>query len=265
MIRCTKLWARKTGSRIIPELAPIVNPAPEHVLTRIGAASNLAAMDPENLRSILLSFPVLLLAFSVHEFMHAYVALRQGDDTAYMLGRVTLDPRAHIDPIGSILFPLIGAMTGAPIIGWAKPTPTNPRKYRKYVLGDVLVSLAGVVGNFLLVLLFAVLFLLAALADRGAGGNEMLQIAEELFARGVLINFFLIVFNLIPVPPLDGSHVLYHLLPANLGAAYRQLSRFGFVILYLLVFTGALNRLFALVYPAARWFLLPGLRVAGMA
>src|ERR1700756_4087126 len=110
-------------------------------------------MEQSQIESIILSLPVLLLAFSVHEFMHAWVALKQGDDTAYMLGRVTLDPRVHIDPIGSILFPLIGAMTGAPVIGWAKPTPTNPRKYRRYKRGDVLVSLAGVFGNFLLVLM----------------------------------------------------------------------------------------------------------------
>lgn len=222
-------------------------------------------MDPERLRSVLLAFPVLLLAFSVHEFMHAYVALKQGDDTAYMLGRVTLDPRAHIDPIGSILFPLIGAFTGAPIIGWAKPTPTNPRKYRKYVLGDVLVSLAGVVGNFLLVLLFVLLHVLALVIYRATGGSEVLETADQLFRIGVVTNFFLIVFNLIPVPPLDGSHVLYHLLPANLGAAYRELSRYGFVLLYLLIFTGALDRLFLLVWPAAQWFLDTGTRVAGMA
>ncbi|HSU12461.1 site-2 protease family protein [Longimicrobium sp.] len=213
---------------------------------------------------VLLSLPVLLLAFSVHEFMHAYVALKQGDDTAYMLGRVTLDPRAHIDPIGSILFPLIGAISGAPLIGWAKPTPTTPRKYRKYVRGDVLVSLAGVAGNFLLILLFALLHVVAALVFRATGGNEVLVTADKLFVIGVELNFFLILFNLIPVPPLDGSHVLYHLLPANLGSAYRQLSSFGFIILYALIFTGALNRLFLVARPLGDLFLVPGDLVAGM-
>src|SRR3954469_24143583 len=111
-------------------------------------------MDPERIRAFVLALPVLLLAFSVHEFMHAWVALKQGDDTAYMLGRVTLDPRSHIDPIGSILFPAIAAFSpGMPIIGWAKPTPTNPRKYRKYKRGDILVSLAGVCGNLVLALM----------------------------------------------------------------------------------------------------------------
>src|SRR6185436_6791884 len=138
-------------------------------------------MDPDTIERIVLSFPVLLLAFSVHEFMHAYVALKQGDDTAYMLGRVTLDPRAHIDPIGSILFPLIGAISGAPLIGWAKPTPTTPRKYRKYVQGDILVSLAGVFGNLLLVVLFAILYALAGFIYRAGGGNDILATAGQLF------------------------------------------------------------------------------------
>jgi Zn-dependent protease len=176
-------------------------------------------MTQDRIEYILLSLPVLLLAFSVHEFMHAYVALKQGDDTAYMLGRVTLDPRAHIDLIGSIIFPLFGAISGAPVIGWAKPTPTNPRKYRRYKRGDVLVSLAGVFGNFLLVLLFALLHVVAGLAWRATGGSDVLQTADKLFRIGVDLNFFLIIFNLLPVPPLDGSHVLYHLLPANLGSA----------------------------------------------
>jgi len=214
-------------------------------------------MDPQRLQYVLLSLPVLLLAFSVHEFMHAYVALKQGDDTAYMLGRVTLDPRAHIDPIGSILFPLIGAISGAPLIGWAKPTPTTPRKYRKYVRGDILVSLAGIAGNFLLILLFALLHLAASFALR-ASASEVLATADKLFVIGVQLNFLLIIFNLIPVPPLDGSRVLYHLLPANLGTAYRQLGSFGFIILYALIFTGALNKLFAVTWPIGALFLLPG-------
>jgi Zn-dependent protease len=227
-------------------------------LTSFGAASNLAGMDPQRLQYVLLSLPVLLLAFSVHEFMHAYVALKQGDDTAYMLGRVTLDPRSHIDPIGSILFPLIGAISGAPVIGWARPTPTNPRKYRKYKQGDVLVSLAGVFGNFLLVLLFALLHVIAALIWRATGGSDVLQTADKLFRIGVDLNFFLIIFNLLPVPPLDGSHVLYHLLPANLGRAYRQLSPYGFVILYALVFTGVLSVMYDRLAPLSDIFLLPG-------
>lgn len=216
-------------------------------------------MDPDKIEAIVLSFPVLLLAFSVHEFMHAWVALKQGDDTAYMLGRVTLDPRAHIDPIGSILFPLVGAITGAPIIGWARPTPTNPRKYRNYKRGDILVSLAGVVGNLGLALLFALLHLGAALLARGMGGwSPFLHTANQLFEIGVWLNVMLIFFNLLPVPPLDGSHVLYHLLPANLAHAYRQLFPYGMFILYALLFTGALGPMWNLAGTVHDLLLIPG-------
>ena len=215
-------------------------------------------MDPNRIRGFVLALPVLLLAFSVHEFMHAWVALKQGDDTAYMLGRVTLDPRAHIDPIGSILFPAIAALTGAPIIGWARPTPTNPRKYRRYKRGDILVSLAGVFGNLLLAIMFALLHLLLRLMTHGPPPPGVLTTADQLFGVGVFLNVMLIFFNLLPVPPLDGSHVLYHLLPASLGQAYRQLQGYGFLVLYALMFTGALGVIAIPVEVITRWLLLPG-------
>jgi Zn-dependent protease len=216
-------------------------------------------MDPENLEYVLLSFPVLLLAFCVHEFMHAWVALKQGDDTAYMLGRVTLDPRAHIDPIGSILFPLVGALTGAPIIGWAKPTPTNPRKYRNYKRGDILVSIAGVCGNLGLAVLFALLYALTLfVGTRMQAAPDILVTALSLFEIGVQLNIMLIFFNLLPVPPLDGSHVLYHLLPVNLAHAYRQLFPYGMFILYGLLFMRALMPMWWLANRVADAFLVLG-------
>ena len=198
-------------------------------------------MNPDTVERIVLSFPVLLLAFCVHEFMHAWVALKQGDDTAYMLGRVTLDPRSHIDPVGSILFPLVGGLTGAPIIGWAKPTPTNPRKYRNYKRGDILVSMAGVVGNLGLAVMFALLHAVVIAIARRTGLTPFLATADRLFGIGVELNVMLIFFNLLPVPPLDGSHVLYHLLPGNLAHAYRQLFPYGMFIVYALLFAGALK------------------------
>ncbi len=220
---------------------------------------NLRGMNisPEEIRNFVLSLPVLLLAFSVHEFMHAWVALKQGDDTALKAGRVTLDPRSHIDPIGSILFPMIGAFSGAPIIGWARPTPTDPRKYRKYKQGDILVSLAGVVGNLGLAVMFALLDVGARAALHAAPGNGFLHTADDLFVIGVLLNVFLIFFNLLPVPPLDGSHVLYHLLPANLAHAYRQLYPFGFVILYMLLLLHVLDRVQIPAFAVARFLLWP--------
>jgi len=219
-------------------------------------------MNPERIETLVLSFPVLLLAFCVHEFMHAWVALKQGDDTAYMLGRVTLDPRAHIDPIGSILFPVVGALTGAPLIGWARPTPTNPRKYRNYKRGDILVSIAGVVGNLGLAVLFALLHAGALLIARGTGPTPFLATADQLFVIGVFLNIMLIFFNLLPVPPLDGSHVLYHLLPVNLAHAYRQLFPYGMFVLYALLFLGALTPMWVLAGRVARAFLSLGYLVS---
>ncbi|MFL5381391.1 MAG: site-2 protease family protein [Longimicrobiaceae bacterium] len=219
-------------------------------------------MNPDRIELLVLSFPVLLLAFCVHEFMHAWVALKQGDDTAYMLGRVTLDPRAHIDPIGSILFPLIGGLTGAPIIGWARPTPTNPRKYRNYKRGDILVSIAGVVGNLGLAVLFTLLFVAVVAVGRFTGPAPFLETASQLFVMGVWLNVMLIFFNLLPVPPLDGSHVLYHLLPTSLAHAYRQLFPYGIFILYLLLFMKVLNPLWELALVITRAFLSLGSLVA---
>jgi Zn-dependent protease len=214
-------------------------------------------ISPEVIRNFVLSLPVLLLAFSVHEFMHAWVALRQGDDTAFKLGRVTLDPRSHIDPVGSLLFPAIGALSGAPIIGWARPTPTDPRKYRNYKRDDILVSLAGVVGNLGLAVVFAILHVLAVAVARNVGVNGFLATADDLFIIGVQLNIVLIFFNLLPVPPLDGSRVLYHLLPANLAHAYRQLFPYGFVVLYMLLLLGVLNVIYRPALFVIHLFLLP--------
>jgi Zn-dependent protease len=212
----------------------------------------------ENLQYVLLAFPIMLLSLSAHEFAHAWVALKQGDDTAYMLGRVTLNPAAHIDPIGTILFPLIGMLTGAPLLGWAKPVPTNPRKYREYVRGDVLVSLAGVIANAILAVCFGVLAaVLLAVQARMAAPVPVLETATQMMVVGVFANAGLIVFNLLPIPPLDGSHVFYHMLPANLGASYRQLYPYGFIILWGLVLTGALDFLVPAIRALAGLFLLP--------
>lgn len=219
-------------------------------------------MDPQKLELILLGFPVLLLAFCVHEFMHAWVALRQGDDTAYLQGRVTLDPRSHIDPVGSILFPLVAGLTGMPIIGWAKPTPTDPRKYRNYRRGDILVSGAGVVGNLGLAVLFALLFAVAMLVAGRSGMTPLLRTVAMFFIYGVQINVMLILFNLLPVPPLDGSHIVYHFLPVNLARAYRQLFPYGIFILYILLFVGALRPMWELSEAVTEAFLRAGLTVA---
>lgn len=201
-----------------------------------------------DLTAVLLALPVLLLSLTAHEWGHAWVALKQGDDTAYMLGRVTMNPAAHVDPIGTLLFPAIAIGSGMPLLGWAKPVPTNPRKYRHYKRGDVLVSLAGVAMNALLALGFALVLWIIAISTRNmAAVPEPVQILFQMCRFGVLGNVGLIVFNLLPIPPLDGSHVFYHLLPPNLGAEYRRLYPYGFLILWALVLTGVLRFLFPLI------------------
>jgi Zn-dependent protease len=213
-----------------------------------------------NLEAVLLALPVLLLSLTAHEWGHAWVALKQGDDTAYMLGRVTMNPAAHVDPVGTLLFPAIAIGSGAPLLGWAKPVPVNPRKYRNYVRGDILVSIAGVCMNAILAVAFALLLWIMAAATRNmASTPEMVRIAAQMFIYGVIGNVGLIVFNLLPIPPLDGSHVFYHLLPARWGAEYRKLYPYGFLILWGLVLTGVLRVLVPFIFIPARLLLGPAL------
>jgi len=209
----------------------------------------------DKINDLLLYLPVLLLSFTVHEFGHAWVAWKQGDDTAYRQGRVTLDPRSHIDPVGSILFPALAAMTGAPVLGWARPVPVTRSKFRDYKRGDILVSLAGVAMNGVLILAFTVMMaiLFAALGSSPAAGS-IGYIALDFAFRGILVNASLIVFNLLPVPPLDGSKVLYHFLPAAAAEAYRGLDRYGFLILWGLVLTNALTFMSPLLYGITMFF-----------
>jgi Zn-dependent protease len=174
-----------------------------------------------------------MLAVVVHEYAHGYAALRQGDDTAYMLGRVSMNPLRHIDPLGSILVPLLLWVSKAGfLLGWARPVPVNPRNYRNYRRGELIVSLAGIAANLLLALVFTSALVLLILLGRAVpGAGPTLELAARMAEYGILINLVLAFFNLIPIPPLDGSHVLYHLLPPRLGARYRELGRYGMLIL----------------------------------
>lgn len=199
---------------------------------------------------LLLFLPILIASVVLHEYAHARVAAWQGDPTPEREGRLTLNPFPHLDFLGSFLVPvLLWLMPTRFLIGWAKPVRVNPSNYRHYRRGDILVSLAGVATNFLLAALFVpVLALLAPLA----GGAEGMAVAAGPLAAeggvpwealllaaaqlGLWLNLLLGVFNLLPLPPLDGSHVVYHLLPGGLGDAYRSLGRFGMPILFALVF-----------------------------
>jgi Zn-dependent protease len=182
---------------------------------------------------------MLVFALTAHEYAHAVTALRQGDDTAYLLGRVTLNPVPHIDPWMSLLLPtlLYFGTQGAFTFGGAKPVPVNPRKYRKYVRGDILVSAAGVATNFMLAFGFAFLYVVLGLLSQAVpGAAAVLETAQRMMIHGIWINLILCFFNLIPIPPLDGSHLLYHALPPRAGSWYRGLQRFGYLPLFVLLF-----------------------------
>jgi len=218
---------------------------------------NFEAFD---FQAVLLALPILLLSLTAHEWGHAWVALKQGDDTAYMLGRVTMNPAAHVDYVGTLLFPAIAIGMGAPLLGWAKPVPTNPRKYRNYVRGDILVSIAGVCMNAILAVGFAIVLWIIAIATRGMESPPQLaQTATQMFFYGVYGNIGLIVFNLLPIPPLDGSHVFYHLLPPKFGAEYRRLYPYGFLILWGLVLSGVLAVLLPFIFIPTRLLIGPAL------
>ncbi|HEX8671217.1 MAG TPA: site-2 protease family protein [Longimicrobium sp.] len=210
------------------------------------------------LNTLLLYLPVLCLAFTVHEFGHAWVALKQGDDTAARLGRVTLDPRSHIDPIGSLLFPALATLSGGlPLLGWAKPVPVDVRKLRNYRTGDILVSLAGVFMNFVLVVLFTVALAVFFAVQRGspAADGTVANTVSQFIVGGIMVNLGLIVFNILPIPPLDGSKVLYHYLPAGARESYRQLDQYGFLILWGLLLTGMLDFLSPVVWGLTGFFM----------
>lgn len=206
-----------------------------------------------NLELLLLTLPVLIFSIVVHEVAHGWVALKQGDQTALMLGRITFNPIPHIDPVGSLLVPFLLAMSGSPaLLGWAKPVPTNPRNYRNCRKGDILVSLAGVASNFVLAWIFAFLLVGVMWLQRGMPAQADWWVPmERMFEYGVLINLVLMVFNLIPIPPLDGSHVFYYLLPPELGARYRSLGMYGIFIVFGLLFLGGFRFILPIVYGMA--------------
>ena len=187
------------------------------------------------METLLITLPVLIFSIVLHEVAHGWMAKRQGDNTALMLGRLTLNPIPHIDPVGSILIPAMLALTGSGMmLGWAKPVPVNPRNFKNYKRGDILVSLAGVAVNFVLAFLFAIIWAVAEYGARLSPGLYDLWFAmEQMATYGVYINFTLMIFNLIPIPPLDGSHVFAYLLPTRLAVPYRQIG-FGGIILLLL-------------------------------
>jgi Zn-dependent protease len=197
---------------------------------------------PQSLDLFSIAVPILivLLSLTVHEAAHAWTADRLGDPTARLLGRTSLNPIVHIDPIGTIVLPLIAAVSNLPIIGWAKPVPVNINRLRRHRQDFMLVAAAGPASNIALAAIAAILFRMTPAAS--LGDSPYLGLQDVLYQVGA-INIFLAVFNLIPVPPLDGGNVLAGLLPAEGAAMLDRIRPFGFIVLYALMFTGILSEL----------------------
>jgi Zn-dependent protease len=222
--------------------------------------AHLARPRLQTLQTILLVAPVLLFSVIAHEIAHGLAALRQGDRTALEAGRLSWNPARHIDLYFTILLPLI-MLTGSLlaggrgiVLGGAKPVPVDPRNYRHVRRGDIIVSLAGVATNFLIAVACAVLIVLAGLLGRTAPVlEETLGILQAMFVIGIQINAVLIAFNLLPIPPLDGSHVAKYLMPRPLAIRYVQFGRYGILVLVLLLSFGE-RILEAWLHPALLFF-----------
>ena len=200
---------------------------------------------------------VLLLAISAHEAAHAWMSYKFGDDTARLLGRITLNPVAHTDPIGTLLIPIVmfifghvgGPMASIPLIGWGKPTPVNPLRWRNKDVANVMVSIAGILANIIIATIGFVI--LKVLLKTGIGYQlpDSLQEPIGLFLSYLLImNVSLAIFNLLPFPPLDGSKVLDTFLPASMRPLMQILEQYGYIILMVLIWAGFFNAIITPVF-----------------
>ena len=208
-------------------------------------------MNLDTILTIALQLIAIFMAIVLHEVAHGYMALRLGDPTARTLGRLTLNPLAHIDPIGTILVPLVSIILSGMAFGWAKPVPINPRYFRNPFRGMLFVALAGPGTNIALALGATVigrLFLTMVprtfnIANPSFGGNLVIAFFTFL-AYLVIFNLFFAVLNMIPIPPLDGSRVLTYFLPTEGRRIMLSLERYGFLIVIALLYTGLLSGLF---------------------
>jgi len=193
---------------------------------------------------VFIAFIVLLFSLTVHETAHAWTASRLGDPTARLLGRVSLNPIVHADLVGTVLFPLIAIVTNFPLIGWAKPVPVSVKNLRRGRRDYVLVAAAGPASNLLLAVLASIALDLITVSPMRLGEPNVSAPLASLFTQAIRLNVLLAVFNMLPIPPLDGGNVLSGLLPRSIGATYDALMRpYGFILLYALLLTSGFEYL----------------------
>lgn len=193
---------------------------------------------------VFIAFIVLLFSLTVHETAHAWTASRLGDSTARLLGRVSLNPIVHADLVGTVLFPLIAIVTNFPLIGWAKPVPVSVKNLRRGRRDYVLVAAAGPVSNLILAVLASIALDLITVSPMRLGEPNISAPLASLLTQAIRLNVLLAVFNMLPIPPLDGGNVLSGLLPRSIGASYDALMRpYGFILLYALLLTSGFEYL----------------------
>lgn len=226
-------------------------------------------MTSELIPQLLIYMIVLLFAISAHEAAHAWMSNRFGDDTARLLGRITLNPTAHIDPIGTLLIPMVGFILGniggpasrIPLIGWGKPTPVNPLRWRNKDLANVMVSAAGIMANlFIAICAFTIIKVLLMTGGFAAIPESIREPVTLLLEYFLIMNISLAVFNLLPFPPLDGSKILETFLPESMRPMLAFMEQFGFIILMILIYIGFFNAIMRPVMYVVEYLLFLGIR-----
>ena len=192
---------------------------------------------------VFIALIVLLFSLTIHEMAHAWTADRLGDPTARLLGRVSLNPIVHADPIGTIVFPLVAMVSGAPLIGWAKPVPVRMSELHHPRRDYVLVAAAGPASNLVLAFAASVVAFVLPVSPQTLGEPNVTAPLAAILGQLVRLNVLLAVFNMVPIPPLDGGNVLAGLLPASAATVFNQIRPYGFVLLYALVLTGGFEHI----------------------